>query len=340
MKMVPYVAQNATTSYALIRKSLPQTGAATSSNSVANPSTTAPTSSTSPANIKAGKLSTIQLLDNLIIIQAPVLLNGLGVINCLYNVNDLTPLCTYYSTPVLMRYHHVSLLDISYNNHIPIVFNLILFYLMGSLMYYNVIYVELLRIIIVLLEPTADILLYVITYKLLCLPFWNALIPTCLYVPNMVNIISHMLRAGTTTTVVHSLYSIMTVAEDENVAMTNCSYFDVESFNEMIVQDNIKKVHIMHHNIRSFHRNFDELSVFIDHLKAKFRIFVLTETWFSKDFTVDIDGYKSHHSFRYDRMGGGVSIYVDESLKSEYVDDLIMIMFIQKSIFFLFFLPK
>ena len=208
MKMVPYVAQNATSSYALIRKSFPQTGAATSSNSVANPSTTAPTSSTSPANIKAGKLSTIQLLDNLIIIQAPVLLNGLGVINCLYNVNDLTPLCTYYSTPVLMRYHHVSLLDISYNNHIPMVFNLILFYLMGSLMYYNAIYVELLRIIIVLLEPTADILLYVLTYKLLCLPFWTELITTCLYVPNMVNIKSHILRAGTTTTVVHSLYSI------------------------------------------------------------------------------------------------------------------------------------
>ena len=66
--------------------------------------------------------------------------------------------------------------------------------------------------------------------------------------------------------------------------MTNCSYFDVESFNEMIAQDNIKKVHIMHHNIRSFRRNFDELSVFIDHLKAKFRIFVFTETWFSGGF--------------------------------------------------------
>ena len=37
---------------------------------------------------------------------------------------------------------------------------------------------------------------------------------------------------------------------------------------------------------------------------------------------MDIDGYKSYHSFRHDRMGGGVSIYVDESLKSEYVDDL------------------
>ena len=49
----------------------------------------------------------------------------------------------------------MSLLDNSYNNHIPMVFNLMLFYLMGNLIYYNAIYVELLRIIIVLLEPTA-----------------------------------------------------------------------------------------------------------------------------------------------------------------------------------------
>ena len=60
--------------------------------------------------------------------------------------------------------------------------------------------------------------------------------------------------------------------------------------------------------------NFDELFYFFDSLYRKLPIIVVTETWFDKDTVVDIDNYKSFHSYRDNMRGGGVSIYVRESL--------------------------
>jgi exonuclease III len=41
----------------------------------------------------------------------------------------------------------------------------------------------------------------------------------------------------------------------------------------------------------------------------------LTETWFSDNYSEDIDGYTSHHVYRTYKIGGGVSIYTSCNLK-------------------------
>ena len=105
-------------------------------------------------------------------------------------------------------------------------------------------------------------------------------------------------------------------------SLSNCSYYSVDSFNEVFSQDSSKNYFIFHHNIRSFRRNSDELFAYIDLLKVKFQVLVFTETWFSRDNIIEIDGYKSYHSFRNEKIGGGVSVYVTDTLVSLGLDDL------------------
>jgi len=98
--------------------------------------------------------------------------------------------------------------------------------------------------------------------------------------------------------------------------LSNCTYYSVESLNGIFCPDNEFKFHVLHLNIRSFRKNFDELSAHLDLLNVKFCVLVFTETWFSQDCVVEIDGYSSSHSYRSSRTGGGVSVYVARSFRS------------------------
>jgi len=88
-------------------------------------------------------------------------------------------------------------------------------------------------------------------------------------------------------------------SDDEAMFVSNCTYYNCESFNAGTdVNSNNNSLMILHHNIRSFSRNFDELAVFLDGLNRRFHIIVLTETWFSTDNTAVIDNYTGYHVFR------------------------------------------
>ena len=79
---------------------------------------------------------------------------------------------------------------------------------------------------------------------------------------------------------------------------------------------------ILHQNIRSFNKNFDQFSAFIDSLNRKVDVFVFSETWFKSDNCTDIAGYVGYHSCRNDRTGGGVSVYVRSEIKSNFREEL------------------
>ena len=50
---------------------------------------------------------------------------------------------------------------------------------------------------------------------------------------------------------------------------------------------------------------------------------MVTETWFfSKDKLLDIPGYNAFHSFRTEQVGGGVSIFIKDNIKAEFIDEL------------------
>jgi len=94
----------------------------------------------------------------------------------------------------------------------------------------------------------------------------------------------------------------------DNVVVSD--YYTVDSFNDMCRNETVHKFSLLHMNIRSFNRNSDELCLFIGQLDVKPDVLVLTETWFSHNYTDDLYGYSGYHVFRGDRRGGGVSIYV------------------------------
>ena len=98
---------------------------------------------------------------------------------------------------------------------------------------------------------------------------------------------------------------------------SNCQYYNIGEFN---FEDKNNFV-IFNHNVRSFAKNFDELSVYLNDLNVVIDVLVLTETWFSDFNTCDIDGYNAFHTFRSDRRGGGVSIFVRETLKSRLLSE-------------------
>ena len=79
---------------------------------------------------------------------------------------------------------------------------------------------------------------------------------------------------------------------------------------------------MLHHNIRSFRKNFDEVSAFLSLLSHRFQVLVFSETWFDNDSVMEISGYKSYHSYRSGRVGGGVSVYVSDILRSTCVEEL------------------
>ena len=82
------------------------------------------------------------------------------------------------------------------------------------------------------------------------------------------------------------------------------------------------KLRVIHLNIRSFSKNYDEFSVFLSQIEIEWDVIILTETWFSEDHTMDIPRYSGHHSFRLGRRGGGVSIFVKCELNCYADSDL------------------
>ena len=73
---------------------------------------------------------------------------------------------------------------------------------------------------------------------------------------------------------------------------------------------------IIHHSIRSFMKNFNELGAFLHSLNKTVDVLILTETWFSDKKIVEIDGYTSFHSYRETKAGGGVSLYIKNCFAS------------------------
>ena len=73
---------------------------------------------------------------------------------------------------------------------------------------------------------------------------------------------------------------------------------------------------ILHLNIRSIKKNFDNFKNFLCSLDFTFSVICFSETWLDKlnSFTYDLPNYTSIHQKRSDRKGGEVSIYIHNSL--------------------------
>lgn len=100
-------------------------------------------------------------------------------------------------------------------------------------------------------------------------------------------------------------------------------YFQQESFCDKF-KNNQYELSMIHFNIRSLSKHFDQLLLYLGSLNTHFSLIGLTEIWgteINKD-NFDIKHYSYYQQIRPSKRSGGVALYVSESLNSFERPDL------------------
>ena len=108
---------------------------------------------------------------------------------------------------------------------------------------------------------------------------------------------------------------------DIDIESNNPQVFSSDTFNRFVASNIGNKdnaLSIVHHNIRSLTKNYDGFMVDLEMLDLTFDVICLSETWM-KGNALDIyfPNYVPFHQMRCSRRGGGVAIYVKNSLISK-----------------------
>lgn len=90
-------------------------------------------------------------------------------------------------------------------------------------------------------------------------------------------------------------------------------YFSVDNFNKSF-SDLASSFSLCNYNVRSFNSNHELFFGFLQTLKLKFNLVILTETRFSMKEGLDFGSFSGHHSGRAGGGGGGVSVYFSDQL--------------------------
>jgi hypothetical protein len=91
---------------------------------------------------------------------------------------------------------------------------------------------------------------------------------------------------------------------------------DYNDFSKILFSDeHTKSFKIIHQNIRSYCKNFDELLVILDSFKCVVSCIVLSETWLcDEDEVVQIQGYNSFRTFNQLNQNDGLVVYIDSTI--------------------------
>lgn len=86
------------------------------------------------------------------------------------------------------------------------------------------------------------------------------------------------------------------------------------------------KISIIHFNSRSLYANFNNIKEYLRQFNKPFNNIAISETWINSERGVDweLDEYERIYTNRKNKNGGGMSIYVDNSLKFKVVEKLLM----------------
>ena len=109
---------------------------------------------------------------------------------------------------------------------------------------------------------------------------------------------------------------------NDNQDNFNCNYCSIDSFKVLKQQFSQKGLSVISFNVRSFGKNGDEFVGYLSNCEHDFDVIILTETW-AKDETqtlCHIPGYHATHNLRDNRKGGGVSIFVRESINFSVIE--------------------
>lgn len=111
----------------------------------------------------------------------------------------------------------------------------------------------------------------------------------------------------------NTLHSIITADLDEFEIAKSYKCLPSDCSNYLVGSTN--HIKILHINIRSINKNFDEILVLIDLLNVTCDVLVLTECWLSKVVNLPVlNGYKSHFTKRTANQNDGIVIYVRDDI--------------------------
>ena len=104
----------------------------------------------------------------------------------------------------------------------------------------------------------------------------------------------------------------------------NSLYYTESEFNEhfKFKQKGCSNFSLVHFNCRSMTSNFDKLKDSVKGLDFPFDIIAVSETWLKDNDTnssYSIDGYSSFQCSRLNKTGGGVALYINETLQPNYL---------------------
>ena len=81
---------------------------------------------------------------------------------------------------------------------------------------------------------------------------------------------------------------------------------------------------VINFNIHSFSKNWENFLLYLQNLDHDFDIIILTESWGKEEShsPCHISGYNSIHSFRKEKKGGGINLYIKENLNYREIETL------------------
>ena len=100
----------------------------------------------------------------------------------------------------------------------------------------------------------------------------------------------------------------------------NTPYHDIAGA-KVILGEFKNKISIIHINLRSMNKNFEEFRDLLAELQFSFSIICVTETWltnttFETDSNMHLTNYRGYHYERNTgKKGGGICVFVHETLK-------------------------
>ena len=129
-----------------------------------------------------------------------------------------------------------------------------------------------------------------------------------------------------------------TLPAEDGEYVPNCSEI---TWNELSSETFSQNISLLAVNIRSFAGKFSEFVAHINLLKFKFTVLIITETWLNEntDIAFDINGYNCFSIYRNGQIGGGIKIYIEESLSASVIEEISSVEGAYEGLFVKMFVP-
>ena len=124
--------------------------------------------------------------------------------------------------------------------------------------------------------------------------------------------------------------------EISSIYVDNSNYYFEDQVSKKFSKTDITKTFsILHENIRCLPAHHTEWQAFLDSIEEHFTLIGLTETWLSENNaeSYSFSGYNHVFNYRDNRLGGGVSLFIDNSILFNKRDDLTVESCVMETIF-------